>query len=391
MAPDGDMVICQFRVRSPPAPKKKAPEKAAKRERLKKAAIEECRKSRVQHAPKGLQGLRQPRASTSTVDDGPLGVTKILVLDEDAETYGELVTALARDAGHSVEVAVARSVDDVDAIDKAEVVLAQPNLAAIALARGLAPTWLQSTWAGVRPLVDELRQWTQRARPQLTGVKQVFGPLVSEHVFAYALADVRGVDRYRDAQRLGHWLEAWPGTLNGQTMTIVGTGSIGSHVATTARHFQMRVRGVSRSGKAVAPFDRVWPTAELESAIEGADYVVLCLPDTPETEQLVDTTIMAAMGERTTLFNVGRGSTLDHCALVAAMRRGRPWRAVLDVFPLEPLPENDPLWRQPNVVITPHVAAVSEPAAIAKVFASNLDRYLRGEPLEGSVDLEAGY
>ncbi len=304
---------------------------------------------------------------------------KILVLDEFADRYAEHLRQTAHDIVQATALA--------DVSGEYDVLLAQPDLAADYLHDGRRTKWIQSTWAGVRPITDALPDRTVL----VTGVKDVFGPQITEYVFTYVLEDVRQPAAYRDNQRRRVWHQALPETAAGRHMLVVGAGSIGRHVAKVARVFGMRVTGVSLSGATLPEFDRVAPVSELVAAVTDADYVVLVLPDTAATHRLIDADVFSAMRSHPLLINVGRGSTVDEAALLRALDGGTVRGAVLDVFSTEPLPAEHPLWRTPGVTITPHVAAVSHPAMIAKVFLRNLARHEAGEALEFTIDPARGY
>ena len=225
----------------------------------------------------------------------------------------------------------------------------------------------------------------------LTGVRGVFGTLMSEYVFAQALAhETRLVERHRRQQRR----EWWPrpsGTLAGRTLGIMGTGSIGRDIARVGRAFGMRVFGYSRGGAGQDGFEKVFPGHELRAFLATADYLVGVLPATPATDCLLDAAALTALRPDCCLINVGRGNLIDEVALAAALREGRLGSAVLDVFHHEPLPADSPLWDTPNLTVTAHIAAHSRPPDIARIFEENYNRFLTGAPLRDRIDFERGY
>ncbi len=304
---------------------------------------------------------------------------KILVLEKYAEQYPQHLSHLPD------EIHYAECIDQTD--DQYEVLLAQPDLAATFVQKGGSVGWIQSTWAGVRPLADALSGSTV----PVTGIKQVFGPQIAEYVFAYLLEELRQPELYRSAQRQKRWQPVLPGTLENRHMVIVGTGSIGSYLAKTAQAFGLRVTGVSRSGAAASAFECVMPVGQLGTAVAETDYVVLALPDTAAAKELFDTEVFATMQLRPLLLNVGRGASIGQDALLQALRAGKIRGAILDVFDSEPLPADSPLWNEPGVTITPHIAAVSYPADIAAVFLRNLEKYKSRQPLDYLIDLKRGY
>ena len=153
----------------------------------------------------------------------------------------------------------------------------------------------------------------------------------------------------------------------------------------------MRVAGVSRSGVGPAVYDQLFPVTRLNDALAEADFVVAALPDTPATHHLLSTDAFTAMRRCPLIFNVGRGNTLHESALLEALAQNQIRGAVLDVFDTEPLPQEHPYWQTPNISITPHIAAVSYPADIAKIFLTNLAKFRRSEPLDYLIDPTRGY
>ncbi|MEM7097661.1 MAG: D-2-hydroxyacid dehydrogenase [Pseudomonadota bacterium] len=304
---------------------------------------------------------------------------KILVLEEFAERYPSYLKHLQH------EVTYATSIQQTGR--HYDVLLAQPDLAAEYLRDGGQVRWIQSTWAGVRPLAES----TISANTLVTGVKEIFGGQIAEYVFTYLLDEIRTPGRYRAAQSNRQWQQIPPETLLSRRMVIVGTGSIGRRLASVARTFGLHVTGVSRSGNHHPEFDDVVKTALLQNVLQNADYIILVLPDTPETKHLFSAETFAAMDKHPLLINAGRGSTIDHDALISALRDQRIRAAVLDVFEEEPLPANHALWTEPNVTITPHIAAVSFPADIARLFLSNLEKFRHSQPLDFVIDLSRGY
>ncbi len=307
---------------------------------------------------------------------------RILVLDADAS---DIVAALeARRQGRYVVVADAARLDT----DDAEVCLGSPDLVMAAADRLPQLRWIQSTWAGVQPLLPLLER---RPQLQLTGVKGIFGPLMAEYVFGWVAALERRLFDYRQQQEEGLWRQLPERPSAGRRMVVLGLGSIGSHIAAVARAFGLTVAGVSRTGKPVAGVEKVYPVAELEQAVAGADYLISVVPDIPATRELIDAQVLAALAPGAILINVGRGSVVVDDDVLAALGSGQLGAAVLDVFREEPLPAKHPFWTTPGLYITPHTAAVTPPVALAELFLANLARYEAGQPLEHAVDRERGY
>jgi phosphoglycerate dehydrogenase-like enzyme len=308
----------------------------------------------------------------------------VLILAPDAGAYlpllGELAAAgvrlqTAESAQRALEVYAGQAV-----------VLGQPDLVAAVLERLPQVRWVQSTWAGVRPLLK-----LERRDYLLSGVRDVFGPQMAEYVFGHLLAlELRLAER-RERQRRREWWAAKSGSLPGKSLGVMGTGSIGRHIAALGRAFGMRVIGYSRGGAPIEGFDRVFASGALNEFLAEPDYLVCVLPDTPETTRLLDEDRLRRLRPGCVLLNVGRGNLIDEQALAAALQRGGLAGAVLDVFEREPLPADSPLWDAPGLVLTAHVAAHSRPADIARIFRANYNRYRAGQTLDHLVDFGRGY
>jgi phosphoglycerate dehydrogenase-like enzyme len=173
-----------------------------------------------------------------------------------------------------------------------------------------------------------------------------------------------------------------------RTLLVVGLGSVGTEVARLAEAFHMHVLGINRTGRAdVSHVDEVRPARFLGDLLPVAHAVVLALPLTKETRGLIDAQAFSRMRTGAVLVNVGHGGVVDEEALVLALEEGQLAGAALDVFSTEPLSPPCPLWRLPNVLISPHTAGLSvhENERIVALFNENLRRYLRGDDLIGRV------
>ncbi len=266
------------------------------------------------------------------------------------------------------------------------IVFGNPDLVAAILPELPAVDWVQSTWAGVKPLCDIARRDFI-----LTGVKDVFGPQISEYVMAYLLAHKLKVHERLARQRKREWYPAPSGVLQGKRLGVMGTGSIGAHVARTGRAFGMRVTGLSRSGAPSPDFDHVEPVSRLHDFLVGLDFLVTTLPQTDSTDRLLDRAALGKLPTHAYVINVGRGNVIDDDALVDALESDALAGAALDVFNEEPLPGDSRFWSAPNLTITAHIAAISHPSLIAPIFLENYRRFSNGEPLKFVIDLDKGY
>ena len=267
--------------------------------------------------------------------------------------------------------------------------------------------WIYSTAAAVHQLLfPELIN----SDVILTNASEVHGHCVSQHVIALIFAAARRIDvdvRYQQKRYWGQE-DLWqqrprPREIDGATLGLVGVGAIGRHVARMASAMGMRViavrehpeRGIDwlpaddpeRSRHAVLGSD------QLAQMLREADFVVLAAPTTNSTRQLMNSERLSQMKSDAWLINVGRGALVDEGAVIDALRNGTIGGAALDVFDTEPLPPESPLWGLENVIITPHVAGMTDRIwdRQFEYFSEDLRRFLAGKPLLGVVDKRKGY
>jgi phosphoglycerate dehydrogenase-like enzyme len=309
----------------------------------------------------------------------------LLILDSNATRYKALVEQQCL-----VDLDIITACDRPAALTlapSADIILGRPDLVAAVLPRATRLRWVQSTFAGN----DALLAPGLRTDYLLTGVKNVHGPLLSEYVMAYILARERHLFTVFQQQLDHHWHPLTYRGLNGLTLGVVGLGSIGRHIAKTARSFGMRVLGMKRSRGEIDHVERVFLPAERADFLPQLDYLVLVLPATPATRYFIGKTELAMMKRDSVLISAGRGSAVHPEDLCAALHNGTIGGAILDVFEQEPLPKDSPLWDAPRTIITPHIAAFSFPDQIAAIFCDNYRRYLVGLPLEHRIDFARGY
>ena len=235
----------------------------------------------------------------------------------------------------------------------------------------------------------------------LTNAREVHGPVVAEHVIALIFALAKKIPDSVRLQQRHVWGQQilWDELprireVVGATVGIVGLGSIGRAVAKSAKALGMRVIAVrEHPEKGSESADAVFGPAQIDELFRQADYVVLAAPVTETTKAIANAERLALMKTGACLINVGRGALVDEPALARALREKRIGGAALDVFPKEPHPVDSPLWDVPNLLITPHTAALTEKLweRHYSLFSENLQRYLSGSPLLAIVDKRRGY
>jgi phosphoglycerate dehydrogenase-like enzyme len=267
--------------------------------------------------------------------------------------------------------------------------------------------WHQALSAGVEHLLAG-EPWPDGVT--LTNGKGVYAIPIGQYVLAAMLRVNEFADARRELQERGVWeediLPLCGIPLRGQTLVVVGYGSIGRETARVAAAMGMRVIAVTRRPERKAddafrvpgtgdpdgsiPERTVGPEG-LVDAIAEADFISINAPLTPASRRLVDARALAAMRPSAWIINTGRGALIDEAALLEALGAGRIGGAVLDVFSTEPLPADSPFWGLPNVVITPHLAGPETAGILTDLVADNLSRFVAGRPLVNIVDVASGY
>ena len=232
---------------------------------------------------------------------------------------------------------------------------------------------------GHLPLAD-----LEAAGVAVTNAAGVHEPNASEHAVGAILAFSR---RLHEAARAETWQPVRPGELAGSTVTVVGLGAIGGAVVERLRPFDVTTLGVRRSPEKGGPTDEVFGREDLHEALARTDYLVLCCPLTEETRGLVDEAALRTLPPEAVVVNVARGEVVDTDALVTALRRGRVGGAALDVTDPEPLPDDHPLWRFDDVLVTPHTAGGTPKyyERLADIVADNVRRLADDRPLRNRV------
>lgn len=238
--------------------------------------------------------------------------------------------------------------------------------------------------------------------PIVTTANGVHSVPIGEFVFSMLLVWLRHWPQIVEAQRISTWPKRpeWQQLsgreLYGSTLLVVGFGAIGRYVARLGRGFGMHVIATHRTAQAGAgdhDAHELVPMSHLHDALARADFVVLAVPATPQTHQLIGAAELRAMKSTAFLVNIARGTVVDEAALIEALRSGEIGGAGLDVFEHEPLPSDSPLWTLPNVIIAPHISGSTDQYSrrFTDLFLDNLARYRTGQPLRNVVDPTRGY
>lgn len=271
--------------------------------------------------------------------------------------------------------------------------------------------WIQFHWAGIDHILDD----PILVKPDLvsTSLSGASASQVAEYIMMMLLALGHHLPKLVAHQNQHEWSsERWevfrPQELRQSTVGIVGYGSIGRQLARVLHPFGARVLAAKRD--AMQPEDRgytpegigdqdgnfvhrIYPTEALESMLTECDFVVVTLPKTAETLNLISTEAIEVMKPTSYIIDISRGGIIDHEALIPALKEKRIAGAALDVFPEEPLPEDNQLWELPNVIITPHISGITHyyDERAVKMFSANLQRYLAKQPLLNQIELNLGY
>ena len=224
---------------------------------------------------------------------------------------------------------------------------------------------------------------------------------IAEHVMAVLLALAKQIPFVLENQQQARWAqnqfigERLPWLLKGRTLGLVGVGTIGSEIAKRAEAFGMRVIAMRKRPAygVIGHVERVYGIADLSDFLAQCHALVIAAPLTPETDRLMGAAEFARLPEGSVVINVGRAKIVDTEALIAALKSGHLSGASLDVFPQEPLPPDHPLWKTPNVILTPHTSGFRQGHwdEVVELYGDNIERWLKGEPLKYRIEPELGY
>lgn len=309
---------------------------------------------------------------------------RVLIAEHDHARYAELLRAAAP------EVEVLTSGDSAELARQAPqcpVWLGQPDLLASLLRQGHKPAWMQSTWAGITPLLADGLPRDYR----LSRAVGIFGQVMAEYMLTYMLGHEREVLARLVSQVERRWDDHPGRSLEGRKVLIVGVGDIGQRVAEFLQPFGVELYGVASSAREQAPFVEVAALVDLPRMVGQVDYVLNLLPDTPATHDLYDATLFKCFQPSALFINAGRGVAVVDADLVEALKAGHLAGAVIDVCRQEPLPKQHPFWTAWGLLLTGHSSAPTSPAAMVRLFVENVRAYEAGQGLRGEVDFDRGY
>ena len=279
-----------------------------------------------------------------------------------------------------------------EVLARAEVLMNYGDKSQIAPAKNVR--YIHTISAGIDGYIDEVDRCHGSALPVTNGAG-VYSDAVGEHVIALLLAVVHGI--VPSVRNMAE--KQWPaipmlGNVNGKTIAVLGTGDIGNNAARICAAMGARVLGFKLHACEPFPPDSEIYTGDdgLDALLPQADAVLVCLPGSPFTKDMLDARRIGLMKAGSVLVNIGRGSIVNTEALMEALRSGHIAAAGLDVTEPEPLPPDHPLWDCPNVLITPHISGLgASKQKHAEWFAENLRAYLEGRPQPGAVNREMKY
>ena len=279
-----------------------------------------------------------------------------------------------------------------EVLARAEVLMNYGDKSQIAPAKNVR--YIHTISAGIDGYIDEVDRCHGSALPVTNGAG-VYSDAVGEHVIALLLAVVHGI--VPSVRNMAE--KQWPaipmlGNVNGKTIAVLGTGDIGNNAARICAAMGARVLGFKlHACEPFPPYSEIYTGDDgLDALLPQADAVLVCLPGSPFTKDMLDARRIGLMKAGSVLVNIGRGSIVNTEALMEALRSGRIAAAGLDVTDPEHLPPDHPLWDCPNVLITPHISGLgASKQKHAEWFAENLRAYLEGRPQPGAVNREMKY
>ena len=312
-----------------------------------------------------------------------------VLLWTDSSAFVEAIEAAGLSGRVSVDTVARKGKPSAEQLSRAEV------LAAMGAPAGLLSSmpklrWVQAMtvgvdgWLGLPDLPEGV---------MLTCARGTHRESMPENIIGALLYVAKPYAQAVENQRLRKWVPTTAQPVSGKTLAILGLGAIGQDVARIASALGMRVIGTRRRAEPVPHVAEVFSPERTHAVLAQSDFVLLLLPATPETENLIDAERLGMMKPGAWLLNFGRGQLIRDDDLIAAVKAGTIAGAVLDVYRKEPLPEDHPFWVTEGIIVLPHIGGhhPQRDKVVARLFAENLARYLDGKPLKEVVDRKAGY
>jgi D-2-hydroxyacid dehydrogenase (NADP+) len=299
---------------------------------------------------------------------------KLLILEQRAEAYKKVLSPKFPEVAiHATgqEEEVGKFIEEAD-------VLLTIRISNDLLKKASKLKWIHALTTGVDYIVNLP---SLRKEVILTSTRGIHGPQVSEMAFLLMLALSRNFPEVVRNQDKGKW-ERWPGKLLWKKKVgILGVGVIGEEIARKCKAFGMEVFGIDIIKRKLDCVDVFYGPEDIVKVARDVDYLVIVAPNTPETEKIVDSKVLSAMKPTAFLLNLGRGELIDEEALIRVLKSGKIAGAGLDTYLQEPLPKEHPFWGMKNVIVSPHVAGMSDiyVEQALTIFEENLRRFIKGE------------
>ncbi|HZQ01190.1 MAG TPA: D-2-hydroxyacid dehydrogenase [Reyranella sp.] len=313
----------------------------------------------------------------------------VLLWTDNTQPYLDAVKAAGLADRVLIDTLARKDKPSAEQVERAEALMA-PGVPA-----GLLPSmkklrWAQSMTAGVE---GWLALPDLPAGLTLTCARGTHTESMPENIMAGLFYVAKPYAIAASNQKQSKWVHTVAQPLTGKTLGILGLGAIGAEVARMAKTFGMTVIGTKRRPGAIANVDEVLPASGTKDVLQRSDFVLLLLPATPETNNLIDAERLSWMKPTAWLLNFGRGHLIKDDDLIAAVKARKIAGAVLDVFRQEPLPSDHPFWGTENIIVLPHIGGPhpQRDRFVAKLFVENLGRFLDGKPLKETVDRATGY
>ena len=298
----------------------------------------------------------------------------LLILDPRANEYKKALLPKFPD----VSIHSAQKEEEVgDFIEKADILLVI-RISNELIKKASKIKWIQALTTGVDYIINLP---SLKKEVIVTSTRGMHGPQVSEMAFLLMLALNRKFAEVVRNQDKAIW-ERWPGRLLWKKkVAILGVGVIGEEIARKCKAFGMEVFGIDIVRRKVESIDTFYGPEDIVNVAREVDYFIIVAPFTPQTEKMVDSKVLSAMKPTAFLLNLGRGEVVDEGALINVLKSGKIAGAGLDTYCEEPLPESHPFWGMKNVIVSPHVAGMSDiyVEQALSIFEENLRRFLKGE------------